>query len=115
LREETRHEIQSIGHSRPVPYSARAGVRNQTEQMMEDGILELSDTPFINSVMIVYQENKEPRTCIDAWTVNSVMLPDWARAPPINEMLQQLHGVKYVGWNFNFGNTMLDWIQVLLE
>ena len=21
----------------------------------------------------------------------------------------------YVGWNFNFGNTALDWIQALLE
>jgi hypothetical protein len=21
----------------------------------------------------------------------------------------------YEGWNFNFGNTMLDWIQALLE
>jgi len=21
----------------------------------------------------------------------------------------------YKGWNFNFGNTMLDWIQALLE
>ena len=109
MREETRHEIQSIGHSRPVPYSARAGVRKQIEQMMDDGILELSDTPFINPVMIVYQENKEPHTCIDAWAVNSVTLPDWARAPPIDEMLQQFHGVKYVGWNFNFGNTALDW------
>jgi hypothetical protein len=28
-----------IGRSRPVPYSARAGVRKQIEQMMEDGIL----------------------------------------------------------------------------
>jgi hypothetical protein len=32
-----------IGHSSPVPYSARTGVRKQIEQMMEDGILELSD------------------------------------------------------------------------
>jgi hypothetical protein len=22
---------------------------------------------------------------------------------------------KYVGWNFNFGNTALDWIQAQLE
>ena len=22
---------------------------------------------------------------------------------------------KYEGWNFNFGNTLLDWIQELLE
>ena len=23
--------------------------------------------------------------------------------------------IKYEGWNFNFGNTTLDWIQELLE
>jgi hypothetical protein len=48
-----------IGHSRPVPYSARAGVRKQIEQMMEDGILELFDSSFINPLMIVYRENKD--------------------------------------------------------
>ena len=33
-----------IGYSRPVPYSARAGVTKQIEQMMKDGILELSES-----------------------------------------------------------------------
>jgi len=41
-----------IGHSRPVPYSATAGVRKQIEQMMEDGIWELSDSSFINPLTI---------------------------------------------------------------
>ena len=63
-----------IGHSRPVPYSARAGVRKHIEQMMEDGILELSDSTFINPLTIVYQQNKEPRICIDPRRVNNVML-----------------------------------------
>jgi len=42
-----------IGHSRPVPYSARAGVRKQIEQMMKDGILKLSDSSFINPLTVV--------------------------------------------------------------
>jgi hypothetical protein len=46
------------GHSRPVPYSARVGVRKQIEQMVEHGILELSDSSFINPLTIVYRENK---------------------------------------------------------
>ena len=48
-----------IGHSRPVPYSARARVRKQAEQMMEDGILDLFKSSFINPVTIMYRENKE--------------------------------------------------------
>jgi hypothetical protein len=96
-----------IGHSRPVPYSVRAGVRKQIEQMMEDGILELSDSSFINPLTIVHRENKEPRICIDARRVNNVMLPDRARAPPIDEMLQQFHGVKYM--------TSLDLTSAFLQ
>jgi hypothetical protein len=33
----------TIVHSISVPYSARAGVGQQIEQMVEDGVLELSD------------------------------------------------------------------------
>jgi hypothetical protein len=47
-----------IGHFRTVPYSARAGVREQIELMMEDGVLELSESSFINPLTIVYRENK---------------------------------------------------------
>jgi hypothetical protein len=35
------------------------------------------------------------------------MLPDWATARPINEMLQQFHGVKYM--------TSLDLTSAFLE
>jgi hypothetical protein len=85
-----------IGYSRRVAYSASAGVSNQIEQMMEVGILELSDSSFINPLTIVHRENKELRICIDARRVNNVMLPDRARALTIDEMLQQFHGVKYM-------------------
>jgi hypothetical protein len=84
------------GHSIPVPYSARAGVRKQIEHMMEDGILELSDTSFITPLTIMYRENTEPHICIEARRVNNVMLPDRTRAPPIDEMLQQFYGVSYM-------------------
>jgi hypothetical protein len=44
----------------------------------------------------VYRENKERRIGTDARSVNNVVLPDRARAPPIDEMIQQFHGVKYI-------------------
>jgi len=50
-----------ISHSIPVPYSARADVRKQNVQMMVDGILESSDSSYINPLTIVYRENKQPR------------------------------------------------------
>jgi hypothetical protein len=73
-----------IGHSRLVPYSARACVRKQTEQMMEDGLLDFSESSFTNPLTIVCREDKEARICIGARKVNNVMLPEGARAPKIN-------------------------------
>ena len=64
------------GHSITVPYSARADVGKHIDQMMEDGILKLSDTSFINPLTIVYRENTEPHVCIDARRMNNVILPD---------------------------------------
>jgi len=74
---------------------------------MEDGILELSDSSFINPLTIVHQENKEPRFCIEARRENNVTLPDRVRTPPIDEMLQQFHGVKYM--------TSLDLTSAFLQ
>jgi hypothetical protein len=78
-----------MGYSSPVPYSARASIRKQIEQMLEDGILEPSDSSFINPLTIVYRENKDPRICIAARKVNNIMLADLERAPPINEISDQ--------------------------
>ena len=75
--------------------------------MMEDGILELSDSSFINQLTILYRENKVRRICIYARRVNNVMLPGRARAPPVDEMLQQFHGVKYI--------TSLDLTSAFLQ
>jgi len=49
-----------IGHSRPVPYSARTDVGKQNVQMMEDGILESSDSSYIYPLTTLYLENKDP-------------------------------------------------------
>ena len=61
--------------------------------MVKDGILELIDSSFINPLRTAYRENKELHICIDARRVNNIMLPDQARAPPIDELLQQFYGV----------------------
>jgi len=39
--------------------------------------------------------------------MNNIILPDQARAPPIDEMLQQFHTVKYM--------TSLDQLSVFLQ
>jgi hypothetical protein len=42
-----------VGFTRPVPFKLRPVIRDQINQMMKDGILEFSDSPFINPLTVV--------------------------------------------------------------
>jgi hypothetical protein len=86
----------SIGHTRPIPFSVRPAVREQIKQMMADGVLEISNSSYVNPLTIVVKEGRAPRICVDARKLNKYTLPDTARAPPTQELLQQFHGSKFI-------------------
>jgi hypothetical protein len=44
--------------------------------MIEDDILEISYSAFVNPLTVVPREGKVPRICVDARKVNSVTIPD---------------------------------------
>jgi hypothetical protein len=85
-----------VGYSRPIPFALRAEVQQQIEQMIKDGIIEISNSHMLNPLTIVPREGKKPRICVDARKVNQCMIPDRERAPPIHEILQKFEGVQYI-------------------
>jgi hypothetical protein len=89
-------EEQLIGHSRPIPFAVRSAVRTQIKQLLEDNIIEPSDSSYLNPLTIVLKEGRSPRICLDARKVNRWTMPDRARVAPINELLQQSHGFKFI-------------------
>jgi predicted aspartyl protease len=84
-----------VGHTRPIPFSVRPAVREQIRQMT-DGVLEVSNSSYVNPLTIVMKEGREPRICVDSRKINKYTLPDRARAPPIQELLRQFHGSKFI-------------------
>jgi len=84
-----------VGHTRPIPFSVRPAVREQIRQMIADNVLEISTSNHVNPLTIVLRDGKAPRICVDARKVNRYTLPDRARVPPIQELLQQFHGSKF--------------------
>jgi hypothetical protein len=40
-------------HSRTIPFALRPVIKKQIQQMIEDGVLEISDSPYINPVTVV--------------------------------------------------------------
>jgi hypothetical protein len=51
-------------------------VRQQIRQIIEEDIIEISDSPFINPLTVVYKEGKKLRLCVDARKINQVTIPD---------------------------------------
>jgi hypothetical protein len=85
-----------MSHTRLVPFSLRPAVREQTDHMLSDDILERSKSPFINALTVVPRREGPPRICIDARKVNSVTIQDRERTPPLHGLLQKFNGVKYM-------------------
>jgi hypothetical protein len=77
-------EEQLIGHSRPIPFAVRSAVRAQIKQLLEDKIIEPSDSSYLNLLTTVLRK-------VNRWTS-----PDKARVAPINELLQQFQGSKFI-------------------
>jgi transposase InsO family protein len=85
-----------VGFSRAIPFAIRPVVREQIKQMIEDDIIEISDSPFINPLTIVYKEDKKLRLCVDARKINQVTIPDRERTPPMHELLQRFNGARFM-------------------
>jgi hypothetical protein len=100
-----------VGHTRPIPYSVRPAVREQTRQMVADSVLEISTSSHLNSLTIILGDGKFSRVCVDARKVNRYTLPDRARFPPLQELLQQLNGSKFFS-GIDFSSPFL---QIVLK
>jgi hypothetical protein len=82
--------------SRPIPFALRNQVREQTEAMLKDGILEESHSAYINPITLVVCEGKAVHICLDARQVNKQMVADHMKVMPMCELLQKLYGAKYI-------------------
>ena len=83
-------------NSRPIPFSLRREVREQMEEMIKNGIFEISLSPYVNPLTIIQRKDKPVRVCVDARQANKQMVPDRGKTPPADELLQRFHGAKYI-------------------
>ncbi|PNF32592.1 hypothetical protein B7P43_G19008, partial [Cryptotermes secundus] len=72
-----------VSYSRPIPFALRPAVREQIQQIIEDGILEFSTSPVLNPL-----DGSEQRS------LNPIHGPDHERTTSINALLQRFHGAR---------------------
>jgi hypothetical protein len=85
-----------VGYSRPIPFAVRPAIREQIKQMLQDNILEIRNSPFLNPLSVVYKEDKKIRIRVDARRVNQHTVPDRERTAPLQELLQKFEGAQFM-------------------
>lgn len=97
-----KHEIKMIDStpffkkSYPVPFALREAVEEKLADMVEMKIIERTSSAFSNPITVVKKKDGTIRICLDARVLNEKMVADHEGPKPIDEMLQQFHGQKYL-------------------
>ncbi|UYV67845.1 hypothetical protein LAZ67_5002210, partial [Cordylochernes scorpioides] len=78
-----------------VPICDQQEIRHQIQQMLENGIIEQSFSPFSSPVTLVTKRDKTKRFCIDYRKVNEPISSDVHPLPRIEDILDRLAQAKY--------------------
>ena len=82
--------IQQLLHR--VPFALRSKISEMVQQLVEEGIVEESSSPWSSPVVIVKKRDGVLRFCVDYHQLNTVMRKDVFTLPRIDDLLDQLTG-----------------------
>ena len=98
-------------HPRCIPFALRSKVDQLVTEMLDQGIVVPSKSPWASPVVLVAKKDSSMRFCVDYRRLNSVTKTDVFPLPRVEDSLDQLSRSRYF--------TMLDlaagYWQVLVE
>ena len=91
------------GSARPVrlpayriPHAYRETVRQEIEEMLEEGIIEHSNSEWSSPIVLVGKKDGSLRLCVDYRRLNSLSEADAYPMPRFDEMLDQLGTARFI-------------------
>lgn len=78
-----------------MAFANREKVRSIVQDLLDNGIIQESDSPYASPILLVKKKNGEERMCVDYRAVNRKTIKDKYPLPRIDDLLDNIQGNKF--------------------
>ena len=80
---------------RRIPIHQQEEVRNHIKKLVDDGLVEPSDSPWAAPIVVVRKPDGSIRLCVDYRKLNQITTRDAFPLPRVDDAIDAMHGCKY--------------------